>query len=114
MIRNVPNCYTQEDMLNELEDLGFAGKFDFVYLPVDKCSKASVGYAFANFVSATSAACFMEGSQGHRFTRRGKTKEMVVSVAHLQGLAANLEHYESRARKSSKMAVCRPFVLAER
>lgn len=116
MIRNIPNCYRQEDLLSELEDLGFGGKFDFAYLPMDKCSKASVGYAFVNFVTASFAASFMEGSRGHRFTRRGKNKEAVVSVAHLQGLVANIEHYESnasRARKSSKTAVQVPFVLAE-
>merc|ERR1719330_44211 len=96
MIRNVPNCYTQEDLLSELEDLGFDGKFDFAYLPMDKCSKASVGYAFVNFVTSSLAASFMEGSRGHRFTRRGKNKEMVVSAAHLQGLVANIEHYETR------------------
>jgi len=114
MIRNVPNCYTQGDLLSELEDLDFGGKFDFAYLPLDKCSKASVGYAFVNFVSASLAARFMEGSRGHRFTLPRKNKEMVVSVAHLQGLAANLEHYESRAIKSSKMALQAPFVSVER
>jgi len=112
MIRNIPNCYVLEDLLGELEQLGFGGNYDFACLPMDKCSKASVGYAFVNFVSSSWASSFVAGSRGHFFTRRGKSKEVVVSVAHLQGLAANLEHYD-RARKSSKMALQRPFVLAD-
>lgn len=112
MIRNVPNCYTQLDLLAELNELGFGGSFDFMYLPLDKSSKASVGYAFVNFTSPLWAASFAADSQGHRFCRHGKNKEVIVSVAHLQGLAANLAHYEKSAVKSAKVALQRPLVLA--
>ena len=36
MIRNIPNSYTQRELLKELESLGFAKAFDFLYMPVDK------------------------------------------------------------------------------
>jgi len=110
MFRNVPNCYTQDDLLNELEEFGLGGAFDFVYLPMDKSTKASVGYAFVNFVSPSWAASLLEGEHGLHFSRHRKNKEVIVSVAHLQGLAANLAHYERIGKKSSKMAVPRPFV----
>lgn len=116
MLRNVPNCYTQNDLLRELEQLGFGGAFDFVYLPLDKCSKACVGYAFVNFTSSAAARQCLERCQGHRFAQYGKNKEAAVSVAHLQGLAANLAHFErlQSTKKSSKMARQLPFTLTDR
>merc|ERR1719296_252256 len=35
MIRNIPNRYTQHDLIEELESLGFAETFDFLYAPTD-------------------------------------------------------------------------------
>ena len=35
MLRNVPNNYTREMFLTLLDDHGFAGRYDFVYLPCD-------------------------------------------------------------------------------
>ena len=46
MLRNIPNNYTREMFLALLDDNGFAGRYDFVYLPCDfrrqanlKCQK---------------------------------------------------------------------------
>lgn len=115
MVRNVPNVYTQADLVDELEDLGFGGAFDFLYLPVDKSSLASVGYAFVNFISSAWATRFSEKmEQGHTFTKRGKSKVASASVAHMQGLAANLAHYERCAVKSAKVARHRPLVVLGR
>lgn len=111
MVRNVPNTYTQHDLMAELDDLGFAGAFDFLYMPVDKSSKASVGYAFVNFIAPSWAARFAAHMQGHKFTRYGKNKEASVAVAYMQGLAANLAYYERCAVKSAKVANHRPLVL---
>lgn len=111
MVRNVPNTYTQYDLMAELDDLGFAGAFNFLYMPVDKSSKASVGYAFVNFIAPSWAARFAAHMQGHKFTKYGKNKEASVSVAHMQGFAANLAYYERCAVKSAKVANHRPLIL---
>lgn len=127
MLRNVPNRFTQQELLIELELLGFAGAIDFLYMPYDRSSKASVGYAFVNFASPAFAARFAEEAQGIRLgsvgeasgdgcsitgiSRNRRGRELVVSVAHLQGLEANLEHYERSAARSKKIALCRPLVL---
>lgn len=112
MIRNVPNRYTQEDLLKELEELGLGGTFDFLYMPKDKASKASVGYAFVNFVAHSWAVRCVTLLQGHTFTQYGKNKEASVSVAHLQGLEANLAHYDKPAGSSKKTKQPhRPLVL---
>merc|ERR1719313_3185507 len=60
MLRNVPKLLTRTMLLAELESQGFAGKFDFVYLPVDfdettRCGQ-NFGHAFINFISPQDAA----------------------------------------------------------
>lgn len=100
MLRNIPNRYTQEELLEELEDVGFASSFDFFYSPMDFGNMGNTGYAFVNFVSAAWAARCEEELHGHTFRKhqqKSKTKVAAVSVAYLQGLQANLRHYERTA-----------------
>eukprot|EP00931_Biecheleriopsis_adriatica_P037016 TRINITY_DN21250_c0_g1_i1.p1 TRINITY_DN21250_c0_g1~~TRINITY_DN21250_c0_g1_i1.p1 ORF type:complete len:491 (+),score=97.60 TRINITY_DN21250_c0_g1_i1:102-1475(+) len=100
MIRNVPNQYFREQFMQELDKLGFEGKYDFVYLPIDRQTQWNVGYAFVNFEEAASATWCMEVMCGHKFTRihPGQQQRLAqVSVAHLQGLEENLAHYENTA-----------------
>eukprot|EP00440_Ansanella_granifera_P068926 gb/GFBE01074773.1/.p1 GENE.gb/GFBE01074773.1/~~gb/GFBE01074773.1/.p1 ORF type:complete len:354 (+),score=76.06 gb/GFBE01074773.1/:1-1062(+) len=99
MIRNIPNRYTQKEFMKELEGLGFGGTWDFLYLPVDKGTLCNVGYAFVNFLEPYWAARCMEVFKGYVFLRYRKARGKIaaVNVAHLQGLEANLRHYENSA-----------------
>jgi len=111
MIRNVPNRYTQQDLLQELEELGFAGQIDFLYMPRDKSAKASIGYAFVNFADGAAAQRCIQLLLGHSFSRCGGHRHAQVSVAHLQGVEANRIHYERSAVSSSRIARHRPLFL---
>jgi hypothetical protein len=55
MLKNIPNSYTRSMLLEMLDSKGFAGSYDFVYLPVDFQRVACLGYAFVNCTSASSA-----------------------------------------------------------
>jgi len=113
MIRNVPNRYSQRDLITELKSLGFGGTFDFLYVPLDLGTMSNVGYAFVNFTHQSWAEKCMEVLQNHRFKRhRQAGKVAAVSVAHIQGLEANLKHYEKSAVNTSRLRQRRPVVIA--
>lgn len=96
MLRNLPNNFTR-DMLLELLDLeGFSGRYNFVYLPVDFQRLSGIGYAFVNFATtedAEEAKCNLEG-----FNAWQVMSNKVCSVAWgdpLQGLNAHIQRYRN-------------------
>merc|ERR1712241_309467 len=116
MIRNIPNRHTQRELIEELERLGFAGGFDFLYAPTDFGTMGNVGYAFVNFVDAATAVRCRRDLDGFVFKKHQKKnckKVATVSVAHLQGLQANLRHYErSAVAARARSRGCGPIVMA--
>mmetsp|Transcript_13262 Transcript_13262/g.38140 ORF Transcript_13262/g.38140 Transcript_13262/m.38140 type:complete len:290 (+) Transcript_13262:85-954(+) len=116
MIRNIPNRYTQRELIREMESLGFAGAFDFFYAPIDMGTMGNVGYAFVNFVNHEWAERCKQQVDGYIFKKhqqKGRRKVATVSVAHLQGLQANIRHYEKSAVNSrSRSQRCGPMILS--
>ena len=51
MLRNIPNRYSQVSLLEEIDQEGFKGTYDFFYLPMDTQNRTNVGYAFINFMT---------------------------------------------------------------
>jgi len=115
MIRNIPNRYTQRELIKELEALGFAGSFDFFYSPIDTGSMGNVGYAFVNFRDGAWAERCLRELAGFTFKKhqqKTRTKVAAVSVAHLQGLEANLRHYDNAAVNGrSRSKKCSPVIM---
>jgi len=111
MLRNIPNKYTQNTLLQEIDDLGFSGTYDFFYLPMDVHNRSNVGYAFINFLSPPDAERFRRIFSDHRFQRFQSRKISSVCTAHVQGLDANLRHFENRAVTHSRNDQYRPIVL---
>lgn len=113
MIRNIPNRYSQRELINELKSLGFGGTFDFLYIPLDLGTMSNVGYAFVNFIDHVWAEKCMEVFHNYRFRRhRQAGKVAAVSVAHIQGLDGNLRHYEKSAVNTARLKQRRPVIMA--
>lgn len=112
MIRNVPNQYHRGMLMQELDTLGFRGKYDFVYLPIDNATFWNVGYAFVNFEDSADALRCMEVMEGHEFLRfrPGRKRVAQVSVAHIQGLEQNLAHCTGTSVFSTNAPWLRPWI----
>ena len=111
MIRNVPNDYSREKLMAELDELGMTGKYDFVYLPIDTLTNFNVGYAFVNFRMASFASEAMTTLGRYTFRRGHIRRKAVVSYAHLQGLKKNLAHLSRTQTRHSRNAWLDPFKL---
>jgi hypothetical protein len=109
MIRSIPNRYNQQDLLEDLQNVGLSGTFDFLYLPIDRGTMSNVGYAFVNFIDNASALQCVSIFQNRRFQNHSKLA--TVSFAHIQGLDANLAHYEKRMVNMDKHKRHRPMVF---
>jgi hypothetical protein len=112
MMRNLPNKYTQRLLLSDVNEAGFIGTFDFLYLPIDTETNANKGYAFVNFSEPGFAWMFKQGFEGRRMPRFNSDKVVFVSAATLQGFDANFAHY-SQSRVNRGDPACRPLFLRE-
>lgn len=112
MLRNIPNRCSQRELIAELEAAGFQGCFDFLYIPLDLGTMCNVGYAFVNFTHSAHALRCMEELPRHPFKRQRRAgKAVAVLPAHMQGLEANLRHYEKAAVNTSRLRQRRPVVM---
>jgi len=112
MIRNLPNRCGQNDLIDALSCVGLAGSFDFLYIPLDLGTNINVGYGFVNFIAPTYAIQCMERLPKHEFQKQRKLgKHVQVLPAHMQGLEANLRHYEKAAVSTSRLRRRRPVIL---
>lgn len=112
MMRNLPNKFSQQMLLEEINVAGFAGSYDFVYLPIDPDTKANRGYAFLNFVGPAQSWMFKSYYEGRRIGNFNSGKVITVMPATLQGFDANHAHYAS-SRVSRGDPSQRPLFLRQ-
>mmetsp|Transcript_70132 Transcript_70132/g.226980 ORF Transcript_70132/g.226980 Transcript_70132/m.226980 type:complete len:409 (+) Transcript_70132:78-1304(+) len=96
LLRNVPSTFTRAALLELLEDEGFEGTYDFVYMPMDFGSKVCLGYAFVNFASHCDAQRCWEIFDG--LSDWGQPNDRACEVTWgepCQGLEAHVERYRN-------------------
>jgi len=96
MLRNLPNNYTRAMLLDLIDGEGYGSLYDFMYLPIDFNSKASLGYAFINFASHSVAQQFT--ARFHGFTNWDLPSRKVCIVnwsGPHQGFEAHIQRYRN-------------------
>lgn len=93
MIRNIPNKYTRDMILEDISERGFHAKFNFFYLPIDFRHRCNVGYAFINLISEEVAEEFAKKFNGTKLTQIKSSKVCAVAPAKVQGQLRNADQY---------------------
>lgn len=99
MLKNLPNDYTRDFVVDLLNEQGLKGKYDFVYVPRDFKRKSGLGYAFVNMRSHEDAVEATERLHGFRKWRFRSQKELQVLWGEHQGY----QYYINRYRNSPVM-----------
>ncbi|RKO92717.1 RNA recognition motif 2, partial [Blyttiomyces helicus] len=94
MIRNIPNKYTQTQLM-EYINISHKGQYDFLYLRIDFINKCNVGYAFINFLNTDAIVSFAEKIVGKRWPKFSSEKICILSYANIQGRDALIEKFRS-------------------
>jgi len=111
MVRNLPQELLQKEFLEELDRAGFAGLYDFVYMPCSFEARESKGYVFVNFCTSTAAASFAAGwHRSRRLAPDGSMPPLNVSAATVQGLQANVQKWAGPRMTRIRNPALRPFV----
>ncbi|XP_021611351.1 protein terminal ear1 homolog isoform X1 [Manihot esculenta] len=112
MIRNIPNRYTRELLMEFLDkhcmvenqkamlrksdcEETFVSAFDFLYLPMDFGNHANKGYAFVNFTDSRAAWKFHAAVHNQRWELFQSTKICEIASARLQGKEGLVKHFRN-------------------
>lgn len=89
MLCNLPCRISQEDLAIAIDQLGFAGTYDLVYVP--RGVNKHVGYGFINFCDPGSASSFSRHIASFSFTTATTSRPVRVMPARTQGFLRTLE-----------------------
>ncbi|CAJ1443379.1 unnamed protein product [Effrenium voratum] len=110
MIKNLPTSLLQPQVLEELHRSGFAGRYDFFYMPGTFTNHKSLGYAFVNLVDVASMKEFT--LQWHNSVRLGLSSDLPLKVcrAVVQGRDANAQNFGPRMKRIRNPCL-RPVII---
>ena len=101
MIRHIPNKYSTDDLLNEI-DYVCKGKYDFFYLPLDPENNCNLGYSFINFIDPLHIIYFYHSFKSRKWNCYKSHKECDLSFAKFQGKIELTAHLEKNMNKMEK------------
>jgi hypothetical protein len=93
MLKNLPNKMTRVGLAELIDSKGFAGRYDFLYVPIDFKSCGCFGYGWVNMLSGDDAQQLMGSFEGFSDWSSDSRKVCAVEWARRQGLPALLEHF---------------------
>jgi hypothetical protein len=109
MIRHIPNKYTSQALLDEI-NMVCKNTYDFFYLPIDNDNDCNLGYAFINFINPLHIVHFYHYFKQRKWKLYKSNKECDLTFAKFQGkseLTANLDKNMNKIEDKKKL----PMVL---
>jgi hypothetical protein len=113
MVRNVPRCVGRRMFLQELDETGFAGMYDFFYMPVSFKTGENQGFAFINLKSPPLASAFSRAWRQRRFGVGPEGVCLNISTAAVQGLEGNIAKWNSPRLRRIRNPEFLPFVVTD-
>lgn len=113
MLQNLPDRFTRDMLINLLNREGFAGQYDFAYLPVAFDTMQGLNHAFINMCNPDSAEVFQDHFNGFKGWPVPSEK-VCVAAWHdrQQGLAPLIERYRnSPVMHESVPDECKPLIF---
>lgn len=106
-VQGIPTEYTKSIFMSFINSLGFAGTYDYLYLPRCFRTQKSKGYAFVNFTAHELAQRFTETMDGRLIDSNSSLRVLVSTT---QGLEENMVRWvRARSRRVRDPEVL-PFV----
>jgi len=96
MLKNLPNNYSRDMLVELLQREGFGRAYNFLYLPIDFKTQAALGYAFIDLASPTWAHSFWSVFDGFsNWTVPSRKVCFVTWCEPNQGLQTHIEQYRN-------------------
>ena len=110
MIKNIPNKYTINSFLEEI-NINFKDKYDIFYLPIDYENKCNLGFAFINFVESLQIIEFYDLYKGKKWKKFNSEKICELVYAKYQGKKELINHFEKGKVLSFESEEKKPLIL---
>jgi RNA recognition motif-containing protein len=113
LFRNVLTTSMRSDLCMLLNNEGFKGQYDFLYVPANFKTMLSFGYAFVNFVSAQAAEAARQYFNGFEWDVQGESSMLETSWSNPhQGYDVHVQRYrDCPVMHSSVSDEYKPIVL---
>jgi len=110
MIKNIPNKYSQEMLLQTI-DRYQKDQYDFFYLPIDFKNRCNMGYAFINFIDSVYIYDFFKRFNGQRWEKFNSDKICQITYGRIQGKQALESNFANMSTNGDRGAKVRPLIL---
>jgi len=109
MIRNIPNKYNKQLMLEKF-DVHFKDTYDFFYLPIDfkvdtaDQNQCNMGYAFLNFIHPKYVKDFYNEMNNTKWEKFNSEKVCKITYGRIQGRAEVESHFKDSSVMNQNVA----------
>lgn len=111
MIQQIPYEYLQSELMIEINNAGFEGTFDFIFLPMCQKRHGNIGFAFVNFLSPIFAERFYRRYHHQKLDCFDATLTVNVLPADVQGFEQSVAHFYSSWHRRKRKRHPAPIVL---